>query len=210
MFQQLLPLITERNIHILLSAAQDGKIRVYIEPVRRTEEEDAAFITPFLATATAQELDEQLPDVLVRWLTARQESNASLQQSLAAASAAAQVAADEAKKRASTSKARPSTTAVTAKPATKGTSKPQPMTPSLLDLPAQPEPPSLSATTAPTITLSSDETCTASVHESEEATLPVAPVAAAPRQAQTDAQAPMTPLSPTVSLVTGDITAELF
>lgn len=38
MFQALTPLITERNVHIMLSAAKDGRIAVYVEPVLKDKE----------------------------------------------------------------------------------------------------------------------------------------------------------------------------
>ena len=42
MFKALQPLLTERSIHILLSPAKDGKVGVYVEPVKLDDKEDNA------------------------------------------------------------------------------------------------------------------------------------------------------------------------
>ena len=40
MFKALQPLLAERSIHILLSPAKDGKVGVYVEPVKLNDKED--------------------------------------------------------------------------------------------------------------------------------------------------------------------------
>ncbi|TXT28145.1 MAG: hypothetical protein FD131_3278 [Rhodocyclaceae bacterium] len=139
MFQALKPLIAERGIHILISPAKDGKVGVYVEPVKLDDKEDNAFVTPFRCEGTPEELDAELPGVLAQWLTSRAAVTTSLRDALAAAEAQTKAAADEAKKKAAdknkkptpatTSKAITTSKAVTAKAA-------GPVTPSLLDAPA--------------------------------------------------------------------------
>lgn len=97
MFQALSPLVAERNVHILLSAAADGRVAVYVEPVLK-DKETGAFATPFRCEATPSELDAQLATVLGNWINSRKSTLQSLTESLAAAEAATKKAAEEAKK----------------------------------------------------------------------------------------------------------------
>ena len=100
MFKALQPLLQERSIHILLSANKDGKIGVYVSPVKKDDKEDAAFVTPFRCEGTAEELDNELSGVLTQWLASRTAITTSLTEALAAAEAQTKAAADEAKKKA--------------------------------------------------------------------------------------------------------------
>ena len=117
MFKALQPLLAERSIHILLSPAKDGKVGVYVEPVKLDDKEDNAFITPFRCEGTPEELDAELPGVLAQWLTSRAAVTTSLRDALAAAEAQAKAAADEAKKKAADKNKKPAT-AITSKAAT--------------------------------------------------------------------------------------------
>ncbi len=141
MFKALQPLLQERSIHILLSANKDGKVGVYVSPVKKDDKEDAAFVTPFRCEGTADELDAELPGVLTQWLSSRAAITTSLSEALAAAEAQAKAAADEAKKKAADKNKKP-TTAITTKTATPAKAVPgkasvaAPVTPSLLDAPA--------------------------------------------------------------------------
>ena len=94
MFQALQPLLAERGIHILLSAAKNDKIKVYIEPVKKDEKEDVAFHTPFSCEGTGEQLDNELAAVLTKWVTTRAEITVSLRDSLAASEAATKAAGD--------------------------------------------------------------------------------------------------------------------
>ena len=138
MFKALQPLLAERSIHILLSAGKDGRVGVYVEPVKMNDKEEDAFVTPFRCEGSPEELDAELPDVLAKWLTSRAAVTASLSEALAAAEAAAKAAADEAKKKAAEKikKVAP-TIGKAATLATKAAGKPavsaQSFTPSLLD-----------------------------------------------------------------------------
>ena len=136
MFKALQPLLAERSIHILLSPAKDGKVGGYVEPIKLNDKEDNAFITPFRCEGTPEELDAELPVVLVQWLTSRAAVTTSLRDALAAAEAQAKAAADEAKKKALDRNKKPTTTtgkaSATAKPGAKD-SPAQAATPSLLD-----------------------------------------------------------------------------
>ncbi|WP_126447950.1 PRTRC system protein E [Sulfuricystis multivorans] len=135
MFKALQPLLTERSIHILLSPAKDGKVGVYVEPVKLDDKEDNAFITPFRCEGTPEELDAELPGVLAQWLTSRAAVTSSLRDALAAAEAQAKAAADEAKKKAADRNKKLATTTGKANATAKSSVKvpAQVVTPSLLD-----------------------------------------------------------------------------
>lgn len=136
MFKALQPLLQERSIHLLLSASKDGKIGVYVSPVKKNDKEDDAFVTPFRCEGTADELDSELAGVLSRWLATRSTVTASLTEALAAAEAQAKSAAEEAKKKAAEKNKKPSVgTSKPVLPSTKAVSSKAatPVMPSLLD-----------------------------------------------------------------------------
>ena len=85
MFQALQPMLHERSLHLLLSASKDGKIGVYVSPVKKDDKEDDAFVTPFRCEGTAEELDSQLAGILTQWIAARTTVTTSLADALAQA-----------------------------------------------------------------------------------------------------------------------------
>jgi PRTRC genetic system protein E len=101
MFKTLQPLLAQRGIHILLSPVRDGKVGLYVEPVKLNDQEDNAFVTSFRCTGTPEELDAELPGVLAQWLSSRTAVTASLRDALAAAEAQVKTAAEESRKKAS-------------------------------------------------------------------------------------------------------------
>jgi len=107
MFQALSPLVAERNVHILLSAAADGRIAVYVEPVLK-DKESGAFASPFRCEALPTELDQQFSAVLSNWIASRTSTLQSLTDALAAAEAATKKAAEDAKKAAKNKTTTPS------------------------------------------------------------------------------------------------------
>ena len=107
MFQALSPLVAERNVHILLSAAADGRIAVYVEPVLK-DKESGAFASPFRCEALPTELDQQFSAVLCNWIASRTSTLQSLTDALAAAEAATKKAAEDAKKAAKNKTTTPS------------------------------------------------------------------------------------------------------
>jgi PRTRC genetic system protein E len=98
MFNALSPLLQQRSIHILLSAGKDGNMNMFIEPVKLSDKEDAAFTVPFTCSAKPGELDAELPQVLSQWIASRDTITTPLAESLAAAEAATKAAAEAAKK----------------------------------------------------------------------------------------------------------------
>jgi PRTRC genetic system protein E len=89
-FTELLPLLAERDLVITLTGKPEGKVLAYVQPKPKTGEPEAeagAFLSPFVVTATAQELDAQLPAALAQWVAVRQGECASVQAALDAAKA---------------------------------------------------------------------------------------------------------------------------
>ncbi len=100
MFQELMPLLAERKVHILVSATSEGSLTLYIEPVKADDKEEAAFTTPFSVQATPKELDEQLPAILADWVGTRKQVCATLTEALEASKQELQRQAEEAKQKA--------------------------------------------------------------------------------------------------------------
>ena len=211
MFQALQPLLAERSLHILLSATKDGKINAHIAPVKKNDAENDAFVTPFHCTATAAELDAELPAVVAQWIGTRQQVTTSLAEALAAAESDAKKAVEDAKKKAADKNKKvtpPITKAASvapAKPATKAV-----VTPSLLDgAPGSGgddgEDDEAGGEAAAAQTAAADPVAAAPVVAAAEPT--VAPVVA---QAPTEAPAPAVATVATAAVTTAPVPQELF
>ena len=185
MFQAFQPLVAERAVHLLISTTTDGRLSVYVEPIKTKDDENVAFVTPFRAQATAAELDEQLPAILTQWIASRQASNKTLAQQLADAEAAAKTAGDEAKKKAADKHKKPTVTTPPTKTVTKGEAKP--VVPSLLDALDTPLSPVEVTAAASVATATVANTTTAIVEESVE----VAPETASPKTEKPAVQPPV-------------------
>lgn len=100
MFTELLPLLAERDLVITLAGKPEGKVLAYVQPKPKTGEPEAeagAFLSPFVVTATAQELDTQLPAALAQWVAVRQGECASVRAALDAAKAQVKASAEAAR-----------------------------------------------------------------------------------------------------------------
>lgn len=134
LFKSLMPLIAERPVHILVSTTKDGRIKLYVEPKKKDEKEDATFCSPFQCEGTAEEMDADLPGVLSQWVQTRSSVTTSLAESLAKAEADLKDKAESAKKTATkgagkgTAKTTPAKTVPTPTKVSAGTAEP-----SLLD-----------------------------------------------------------------------------
>lgn len=138
MFKELTPLIAERSLHLVVANAKDGKITLYVEPIKKSDDEADAYVTPLRLTASADELDAQLPDLLTEWVKAREQVTQPLRAALEASNKAMKEAADKAKKEAAEKAAKrnaSTTKTVAGKPAAAGKTAVAPA-PTLLDAPA--------------------------------------------------------------------------
>lgn len=231
MFAALKPILSERSLHILLSDAKEGKIGIYIEPVRKNDKEDNAFSTPFRCVGTPEELSAELPQVLSQWVATRAAVVTSLSKSLAESEAAIKAAAEEARKKAAERSKKPAPGAKPTAPAAKAAVV-QSATPSLLDggnaddddngdddeqdglgqeNPATPVPATGSATAAPSVAPTAPATVESSASPSVQAAAPVvvAPAPAVEPEKAAQVEAPATTTAATI--LTGDpVTVSLF
>jgi PRTRC genetic system protein E len=107
MFQELMPLLTQRMLILTLSRVSDEKICVNVIPKPLKSEQqndDTALRTPLAVTGTPKELDEQLSGQLVEFVGTHLELSSTLKSAKEQMDAAAKAAKDAARK--STSKSR--------------------------------------------------------------------------------------------------------
>jgi PRTRC genetic system protein E len=136
MFQQLIPLLRQRSVLLTVTAREHDQIRVNILPKKLAEGENTALTTPMSFTGTAQELDSQLPDAIVSYVSSYLELKNTLDRAKEEMAAAAKLAQEEARNK---SKAAKKPTPVVA-PVKKEESKAAepPKAPSLFDMSAPP------------------------------------------------------------------------
>ena len=217
--------------YLAMADAKDGKISVYIEPVKKDDKEDSAFSTPFRCVGTAAELSAELPQVLSQWVATRAAVVTSLSKSLAESEAAIKAAAEEARKKAAERSKKPAPGAKPTAPAAKAAVV-QSATPSLLDggntddddnadddeqdesakeIPASPVPATESVAAAPSVAPVVPVTVESSASPSVQAAAPVgvapAPAVEPEKAAQVEAPAATT----AATILTGDpVTVSLF
>lgn len=68
-FTRLAEIAHQAQIKILISGVSDGKLNVIIEPKPTNEKAKALFNMPFQVTATPEELDAELPNLLGQFST---------------------------------------------------------------------------------------------------------------------------------------------
>jgi PRTRC genetic system protein E len=101
MFQELMPLLTQRILLLTFSRVSDEKISVNVipKPLKSDQQDDdAALTTPLSVTGTPKELDEQLPRQLVEFVEAHLGLSSTLKSAKEQIEAAAKAAKEAAKK----------------------------------------------------------------------------------------------------------------
>lgn len=101
MFEELMPLLTQRVLVVTLSRVSGDEmcINVIPKPLKSDQQDnDAALTTALSVTGTPKELDEQLPRQLVEFVEAHLELSSNLKSAKEQMEAAAQVAREAAKK----------------------------------------------------------------------------------------------------------------
>lgn len=100
MFQELMPLLSQRVLILTLSRVADGQIRVNVipKPMKSELQSDDALTTPLAVTGTPKELDEQLPRQLLEFVETHQELSSTLKSAKEQMDAAAKAARESAKK----------------------------------------------------------------------------------------------------------------
>jgi len=100
-FEELMPLLTQRVLVVTLSRVNDEQICVNVipKPLKSDQQnDDAALTTPLSITGTPQELDEQLPRQLVEFVETHLGLSSTLKSAKEQMEAAAKAAREAAKK----------------------------------------------------------------------------------------------------------------
>ena len=142
MFQQLVPILRQRSVLLTITALEHDQIRVNVLPKKLAEGENTALTTPMSFTGTAQELDAQLPDAIVSFVSGYLELKNTLDRAKEEMAAAAKLAQEEARNKSKAAKKPAPIAALTKKEEPKVPEPPK--IPSLFDLS-----PSTSAPAAP-------------------------------------------------------------
>ena len=101
MFQELMPLLSQRVLIITLCRANEEEVRVNIipKPLKSDQQDDdAALTTPLAITGTPKELDEQLPRQLVEFVQTHLGLSSTLKSAKEQMDAAAKAARETARK----------------------------------------------------------------------------------------------------------------
>ena len=141
MFKELAPYLRQRAVLLTVTHVEEDQIRVNVIPQKLKEGENAALTTPLTVTASAEELDRDLPATLVSFVGAHLGLKNSLDRAKAEMDAAAKAAQTEARSKSKNSAAKAATKSEVTKPAeaTRPAPKPAPepaRAASLFDAPA--------------------------------------------------------------------------
>lgn len=140
MFKELAPYMRQRAVLLTVTHIEDDQIRVNIIPQKIKDGENAALTTPLTVTGTADELDRDLPAILVNFVAAHMQLRNTLDRAKAEMDAAAKTAQAEARSKtkitAKKEPPKPETTTPTETP--KPLKEEHSKTASLFDVPASP------------------------------------------------------------------------
>ena len=143
MFQQLVPILRQRSVLLTVTALEHDQIRVNVLPKKLAEGENTALTTPMSFSGTAQELDAQLPDAIVSFVSSYLELKNTLDRAKEEMAAAAKAAQEEARTKSKAVK-KPMPVAAPAKKEEPKVSEP-PKIPSLFDMSPSTTAPSVAA-----------------------------------------------------------------
>ena len=136
MFEELMPILTERVLVVTVSRVRADEICINVipKPLKSEQDNNAALTTPLSVTGTPKELDEQLPRQLVEFVETHLGLSSTLknvkEQMEAAAKAAREAARKPTNSKSQSSKnAAPSTAKVQPEGVTKGSSDDSASTP---------------------------------------------------------------------------------
>jgi len=100
-FEELMPILTQRVLVVTLSRVSGDEMRVNVipKPLKSDQQDDdATFTTPLSVTGTPKELDEQLPRQLVEFVETHLGLSSTLKSAKEQMEAAARAAREAAKK----------------------------------------------------------------------------------------------------------------
>ena len=99
MFKELAPLVRHRAVLFTVSHVEDDQFRVNVIPKKITEGENDALTTPVSVTGTVEDLDRELPQTLLHFVSSHLELKNSLDRAKAEMEEASKAARAEAKKK---------------------------------------------------------------------------------------------------------------
>ena len=117
MFKELAPYLRQRAVLLTVTHVEEDQIRVNVIPQKLKEGENAALTTPLTVTASAEELDRDLPATLVSFVGAHLGLKNSLERAKAEMDAAAKAAQAEARSKSKTPATKAATKSEVPKPA---------------------------------------------------------------------------------------------
>jgi PRTRC genetic system protein E len=101
MFKELAPLLRHRAVLFTVSHVEDDMFRVNVIPKKTTDGENDALTTPVSVSGTVEELDRELPQTLLHFVSSHFELKNSLEQAKAEMEEASKAARSEARKKSS-------------------------------------------------------------------------------------------------------------
>jgi len=99
MFKELAPLVRHRAVLFTISHVDDDRFRVNVIPKKTTDGENDALTTPVSVTGTVEELDKELPQTLLHFVSSHLELRNSLEWAKAEMEEASKAARAEARKK---------------------------------------------------------------------------------------------------------------
>jgi PRTRC genetic system protein E len=99
MFKELAPLVRHRAVLFTVSHVEDDMFRVNVIPKKTTDGENDALTTPVSVTGTVEELDKELPQTLLHFVSSHLELKNSLERAKAEMEEASKTARADARKK---------------------------------------------------------------------------------------------------------------
>jgi len=99
MFKELAPLLRHRAVLFTVSHVDDDRFRVNVIPKKITDGENDALTTPVSVTGTIEDLDKELPQTLLHFVSSHLELKNSLERTKAEMEEASKAARAEARKK---------------------------------------------------------------------------------------------------------------
>lgn len=118
MFKELAPLVRHRAVLFTLSHVEDDQFRVNVIPKKITDGENDALTTPVSVTGTVEDLDKELPETLLHFVSSHLELKNSLERAKAEMEEASKAARAEGRKKSSNQTTKKDTAEMLSKPAT--------------------------------------------------------------------------------------------
>jgi PRTRC genetic system protein E len=117
MFKELAPLLRHRSVLFTVSHVEDDRFRVNVIPKKITDGENDALTTPVSVTGTVEDLDRELPETLLHFVSSHLELKNTLDRAKAEMEEASKAARAEARKKSGNQPAKKDLAGISNKPA---------------------------------------------------------------------------------------------